>query len=178
MSSNPFSLLSSAPTAFAPQQDANPDPNSKPKPSAAAKKKRNLPGNPGENQLLDLDRSSGLIEKGLDLYNFCCFLGCRCRSGCGGHRSIAEVSHGDEQIHLRNMQQGVSERSEPAASPTRAQSAVEAAAADKQGADQEEGVYLPGEDVRPPRPVAGPWRPHRNKETLQPETRREEVEMR
>ncbi|XP_022145765.1 protein indeterminate-domain 9-like [Momordica charantia] len=46
MSSNPFSLLSSAPTAFAPQQDANPDPNSKPKPSAAAKKKRNLPGNP------------------------------------------------------------------------------------------------------------------------------------
>ncbi|XP_022950792.1 zinc finger protein JACKDAW [Cucurbita moschata] len=42
MSSNPFSLLSSTTTPFAPHQDANP----KSKPSTATKKKRNLPGTP------------------------------------------------------------------------------------------------------------------------------------
>lgn len=54
---------------------------------------------------------------------------------------------------------------------------MEVATTDKQGANQEEGVYLPREDVRTPRSVTSPWRPHWNKETFQPETRREEVEM-
>lgn len=53
MSSNPFSLLSSTTTPFVPHQDANP----KSKPSTAAKKKRNLPGTPGELRFPLLHRS-------------------------------------------------------------------------------------------------------------------------
>ena len=45
----------------------------------------------------------------------------RCRSGS----FIAEDADGDESIRMRDLQQGVSERSESSASQKRAQSAME-----------------------------------------------------
>lgn len=75
------------------------------------------------------------------------------------------------------MQQRVPEGSEFAATPAGTQPAVEAPAKDEQRSGEEEGLHMPGEDLRPPRRVAGPRRPHRDKEALQPETWREEVEV-
>lgn len=42
----------------------------------------------------------------------------------------------------------------------------------------EEGLHLPGEDLRPPRPIQSARRPHRDKEALQQKTWREKVEVR
>lgn len=75
------------------------------------------------------------------------------------------------------MQQGISEGSEPAATPPRAQPTVETPTEDKQGGE-EEGVCVPGEELRAPRPGEGARRPHRGEEALQPEARGEEVEVR
>ncbi|KAG6400821.1 hypothetical protein SASPL_137664 [Salvia splendens] len=109
-------------------------------PQLKIKKKRNLPGNPGD-----------------------CV--------------VSENPDDGEQIRVRDLQQGLSEGSEPPAPPERAQSAVEAEAEEQQG-ESEEGLRLPGAVVPPPPPVPGAGRPHRNQEALLPETRREEVEVR
>ena len=74
------------------------------------------------------------------------------------------------------MQQRVPEGSEPSASPEGSQPSMEAEAEVEQGS-KEEGVHLPGEDLRPPRSVEGTRRPHRHQEALQQEARREEVEV-
>jgi len=68
-----------------------------------------------------------------------------CRSDC----SVAKVADGDEPVHLRSVQQGVSARPEPAAASARAQFAVEAAAEDE-GRGEEEGVRVSGEELRAP----------------------------
>ena len=77
---------------------------------------------------------------------------------------------------MRNMQQGFSEGPELAASPARPQSSMEAQAKNKQR-DQEEGLHLSRKDLRTPRSIASPRRPHRYQEALQQEAWREEVEV-
>lgn len=64
------------------------------------------------------------------------------------------------------MQQRVSKGPEPTATQTRTQPSMETKAKNKQRSDQEEGIYLPGENLRPPRSLASSRRPHRNKEAL------------
>lgn len=54
---------------------------------------------------------------------------------------------------------------------------MEAPPKDQQGGP-EEGLYLSGKDLRPPRPVKSSWGPHWDKETFQQEARREEMEVR
>jgi len=71
------------------------------------------------------------------------------RSECRSNCSVAKVLDGDEPVHLRSVQQGFSERPEPAAASARAQFAMEAAA-ENEGRGEEEGVRLSGEDLRAP----------------------------
>ena len=71
------------------------------------------------------------------------------RSRCRSDSSFTKVTHGNQPFHLRNLQQGFPERSEPSASSARAQPAVEAAAEDEPGGE-EEGVRVPGEELRAP----------------------------
>ena len=77
---------------------------------------------------------------------------------------------------MRNMQQGFSEGPELATSPTRPQSSMEAQAKNKQR-DKKEGLHLPRKDLRTPRSIASPRRPHWHQEALQQKTWREEVEV-
>lgn len=88
------------------------------------------------------------------------------RSGSGGDSTVAEDANGDEPIRLRDLQQGFSEGPEPAAAPERPQPAVEAAAAGGGEGGEEEGLRVPGEELRPPRPRPRPRRPHRHQEAL------------
>lgn len=99
------------------------------------------------------------------------------RSGCRSNRAVAEDANGDEPVRVRGVQQGVPEGAESAAAPAGAQPAVEAAAEEQQGG-AEEGVPVPGAELRPPRPRPGPRRPHRNQEALLQKARREEVQVR
>lgn len=99
------------------------------------------------------------------------------RSRCGGDCAIAKDPDGDEPVHMRDLQQGFSAGPEPAAPQKRAQPPVEAEAESQQGPDQEEGVHMPGEELRAPRAGPGPGRPDRDQEAFQPEARREEVEV-
>ncbi|RDX82575.1 Protein indeterminate-domain 9, partial [Mucuna pruriens] len=88
-----------------------PNPNPNPNSNSSVKRKRSLPGNPGKSKS-------------------------EFRSDC----SVAKVTDGDEPIHMRSVQQGFSERPEPAAASARAQPAVEAAAENKGRGGEEEGV--------------------------------------
>lgn len=54
---------------------------------------------------------------------------------------------------------------------------MEVEAKRQQQGSEEEGVRVPGSDVRAPSPVEGSRRPHRDQEALLQEARREEVEM-
>ncbi|CAK9166328.1 unnamed protein product [Ilex paraguariensis] len=84
--------------------EPNPNPGSS---SNQAKRKRNLPGTPGK---LNFIITHPILS--------------RCRSDS----FVSKVSNGDESIHMRNMQQGFSERPEFAATQKRSQSAMEAQA--------------------------------------------------
>ncbi|URE27015.1 Zinc finger protein [Musa troglodytarum] len=75
------------------------------------------------------------------------------------------------------MRQRVPEGSKLAAPPPRSQPPMEAEAENQQGAE-EEGVRVPGEELRAPPPVEGARRPHRHQEALLPQARREEMEVR
>jgi hypothetical protein len=79
---------------------------------------------------------------------------------------------------VRGVQQGVPARAEPAAAPARAQPAVEAEAEGPAAGAAAARVPVPGADVRAPRPGARPGRPDGDQEALQPQARREEVEVR
>lgn len=96
----------------------------------AVKRKRNLPGMPG--------------EKLNTLFFYLLFCVCArltsttrsisdiliwSRSRCGSDRVIAENAAGNEQIRVRDLQQGVPARPESAAPPPRPQPSVEAPAA-------------------------------------------------
>lgn len=70
----------------------------------------------------------------------------RCRSDC----FISEIFDGDEQIHLRNLQQGFPKGPELAAAQERAQPAMEAETKNEQRSSEEEGVYMPGEELCTP----------------------------
>lgn len=99
------------------------------------------------------------------------------RSGCGGDRFVAEDAAGDESFRVRDLQQRVPTRPEPAASPARSQLAVEAPAENDQGGTQA-GLRVSRAFLRAPQPDEGSRRPHRHQEALLPEARREEVEVR
>lgn len=99
------------------------------------------------------------------------------RSRCRSDSFIPEIFNGHKQIPLRNLQQGIPERPEPAAPPTRPQPSLEAETKIKTRSDSEEGLRLSREELRAPRAFSGPRRPHRNKEALQQKARREEVEV-
>uniref|UniRef100_A0A453CM67 Uncharacterized protein n=1 Tax=Aegilops tauschii subsp. strangulata TaxID=200361 RepID=A0A453CM67_AEGTS len=101
-----------------------------------------------------------------------------CRPGRGGDRAVAQDADGDEPVRVRGVQQGVPARAEPAAAPPRPQPAVEAEAEEPEPGAAPARVPVPGADVRPPRPVPRPGRPHRHQEALLPQARREEVEVR
>nr|CAD1828435.1 unnamed protein product [Ananas comosus var. bracteatus] len=104
------------------------------------------------------------------------------RSECGGDCAVAANANGDEPVRVRDLPQGVPAGPEPAAAPARPQPAVEAAAAGERRrrgrGGAQEGVCVPGADVRAPRGVAGARGPDGDQEALLPEARREEVEVR
>uniref|UniRef100_A0A453E5P6 Uncharacterized protein n=1 Tax=Aegilops tauschii subsp. strangulata TaxID=200361 RepID=A0A453E5P6_AEGTS len=96
----------------------------------------------------------------------------------GGDRAVAAGADGDEPVRVRDLRQGVPAGPEPAAAPARPQPPLEAQAAEPQRGGAQEGVRVPGARVRPPRPLPRARRPHRHQEALQPQARREEVEVR
>jgi hypothetical protein len=99
------------------------------------------------------------------------------RPGRRGDRAVAQDAAGDEPVRVRGVQQGVPARAEPAASPARAQPSVEAEAEEPAAGAAPARLPVPGADMRAPRPVSCPWRPDRHQKALQPQARREEVEV-
>lgn len=94
-------------------------------PKSAGKKKRNLPGMPGNLKIQTLCNSNFIIFILflLILFKFLTFLFLRSR--LGSHSFITENFTSNKPIRLRNLQQRVSERPESAASPSRPQSSME-----------------------------------------------------
>jgi hypothetical protein len=161
-----------------PQQAAPPPPAAQ---APAPKKKRNQPGNPSKypERSPSFDVAIPFDDYPIIIHTILIQKKHRpaCRSRRGGDRAVPQDAAGDEPVRVRGVQQGVPAGAEPAAAPARAQPAVEAEAEEPQG-DAAAGVPVPGADVRPPQPVAGAGRPHRDQEALLPEARREEVEVR
>lgn len=65
------------------------------------------------------------------------------RSGGRGHRVVAQLSPGDEQIRVRDLQQGVPERPESAAAPPWTQPSMEAEAESGFGSGSETSLCVP-----------------------------------
>jgi hypothetical protein len=157
---------------FAEEPNSNPNPNLNSNPG---KRKRSLPGTPGKHIFISLSLSLVVCVKFLRIF-FNGFSMNWSRSGCRGYSHVSKIFNGDKPIHMWNLQKGFPEGPELAASPARPQSSMEASAKNKQRSS-EKGVRLSGEDLRAPRSIEGARRPHRDKEALQPEARREEVEV-
>lgn len=92
--------------------------------------------------------------------------------------AVPAHSHGDKSLRLWNLQQGIPTGPEPTVAPTRAQPTMETEAAEQQRRLTQEGVHLPRDQLCAPWPSTGTRRPYRDQETLQPQARGEEVEMR
>lgn len=146
--------LPSSIRGFVQESNSNPNPNPSENP---VKKKRNLPGTPGNNGSPAYFMFFFFFFF-LQIFYFFPVLN---RSRCRSYRSITEISHGDEPIHLRNLQQRFPERPELAASQARPQSSMETPAKNKQRGP-EEGLHLPGKVLRTPQSVASARRPDRN----------------